>query len=59
LLTVKFVEFFPVPPTVVTAIRPVAAPAGTVAVIWLQEFTLNAAAVPRNVTAVAPVRGYH
>ncbi len=46
-----------VPPGVVTAIVPVVAPVGTVAVIWVAELTVNAvAAVPLNLTAVAPVR---
>src|SRR5207245_3741441 len=41
---------------VVTLIVPVVAPAGTVAVIWVSEFTVNVAVVPLNVTAVAPVK---
>ncbi len=44
------------PPAVVTLMVPVVAPAGTVAVIWVAEFALMAAAVPLNVTLVAPVR---
>ena len=53
-LTVKFVVLLPAPPGVVTEILPVIAPAGTVAVILVSEFTVNAvAAIPPNFTAVA------
>ena len=45
-----------VPPGVVTVTLPVVAPAGTVAVIWVPELTVNVAAVPLKLTAVAPVR---
>ena len=41
---------------VVTEILPVVAPLGTVVVIWVALFTVNAAAVPLNATAVAPVK---
>ena len=42
---------------VVTPMGPVVAPAGTVAVSWVAEFTVNVGAtVPLNVTRVAPVR---
>jgi hypothetical protein len=44
-----------VPLGVVTAIGPDVAPAGTVAVTCVAEFTENVAAVPLKVTAVAPV----
>src|SRR6266545_193390 len=54
-VTSKFVELVAVPPAVVTAIGPVVAPLGTVAVIWASEFTTYAAAVPPNVTEVAPM----
>jgi hypothetical protein len=54
--TVKFVELVPVPEGVVTAIFPVVAPVGTVAVICVDEFTVNVALVPLNVTDVAPVK---
>ena len=55
-VTVKVVELVPVPPGVVTAIGPVEAVAGTVAVTLRSEFTVNvAAAPPLNVTDVAPV----
>ena len=53
----KSVVLVAVPPGVVTAIGPVVAPAGTVDVIWVSEFTVNVvAAVPQNVTADAPVK---
>jgi hypothetical protein len=45
----------PVPPDVVTLILPVTAPTGTVAVIWVAEFTAKLARTPPNRTAVAPV----
>jgi hypothetical protein len=56
--TVKLVRLDPVPPPgVVTLIGPVVAVVGTVAVIWVAEFTVNVVAVTLlNVTAVAPVR---
>jgi hypothetical protein len=44
-----------VPPGVFTSTVPVAAPAGTVVVIKEAETTLKVAAVPLNVTLVAPV----
>jgi hypothetical protein len=53
--TVKFVLVVPVPPEVVTLILPVTAPTGTVAVIWVAEFTAKLARTPPNRTAVAPV----
>jgi hypothetical protein len=53
---VKFVVLVPVPELVVTAIGPVTALVGTVAVIWVGESTVNVvAATPPNVTEVAPV----
>ena len=45
-----------VPPGVVTAMGPVVAPAGTVALTWVDESTVKAASVPLNVTPVAPFR---
>ena len=54
--TVKLPAVVAVPPAVVTASGPVVALAGTVAVIWVLEATVNAAARPLNLTAVAPVR---
>jgi hypothetical protein len=45
------------PPGAVTVITPVVAPAGTVAVILVLEFTVNVvAAVPLKLTAVLPVK---
>ena len=56
-VTVKEAVLVPVPAGVVTATGPVVAPAGTVAVIWVSEVTVNVAAVvPLNFTAVAPVK---
>ena len=56
-LTVKFVELVPVPPEVVTAIVPVVAPAGKVAVICVSLFTVNEAEdVPLKLTTLAPVK---
>src|SRR5712692_3441623 len=50
------VPLLAVPPGVVTAILPVFAPTGTVAVTCVAEFTVNAVALtPPNVTFVAPV----
>jgi len=45
MLTVKFAALVAVPPGVVTLILPVVAPVGTVAVIWVAEFTVNEVAV--------------
>jgi hypothetical protein len=53
---VNGLELVAVPPGVVTEIRPVAAPAGTVAPILVFELTVNGAVVPANLTAVAPVK---
>jgi len=55
LITVKLPALLAVPAGLVTLIGPVAAPAGTVAVIALAEFTVKLALVPLNRTAVAPV----
>ena len=52
----KRVELVPVPAGVLTAILPVLARVGTVAVIRVEELTVNVAEVPLNVTAVAPVK---
>jgi hypothetical protein len=55
--TVKLVALTPVPTGVVTEIRPVTAPAGTVAVIDVAEAVWKvAAAVPPKATDVAPVK---
>ena len=54
-VTVKAEVPDPVPPGVVTEIVPEEAPTGTVAVIEVSERTENAAPIPLNPTAVAPV----
>lgn len=54
--TVKAVLLVAVPPGVVTVIRPVVAPFGTVAVIFASESTVKLADVRLNFTVVAPVR---
>src|SRR5947209_17621473 len=54
-ITVKELALVPLPPAAVTPIVPVVAPAGTVAVICVSEFTAKVAVVPLNFTAVAPV----
>jgi hypothetical protein len=54
--TVKLLALLAVPAEVVTLIGPVIAPAGTVAVIAVAEFTVKPALVPLNRTAVAPVK---
>jgi hypothetical protein len=53
-VTVKLVALVAVPPGVVTAIGPVVAPTGTVAVIWVFESTVKLAVVLLNFTAEAP-----
>ena len=55
-ITVKAVALVAVPPGVVTAIGPVVARAGTVAVILVSETTVKVARVPLNLTAEAPVK---
>ena len=52
LLTVKLVVLVAVPPGAVTLIGPVVAVEGTVAVIWVAEFTTNVAVTLLKVTAV-------
>ena len=54
-ITVKLVELCEVPPGVVTASGPVAAPEGTVAVIWVSELNVNVAPTPLKATALTPV----
>jgi len=54
--TTKSVGLVAVPPGVVTVIFPVVALAGTVVEIWIAELTVNEAAVPLNLTEVAPVK---
>ena len=49
----KVAELVAVPPVVVTAIFPVIAPVGTIAVIWRSETTVNVvAATPPKLTPV-------
>jgi len=55
-MTEKLLGLGAVPAGVVTLIVPDVAPAGTVAVILIAELTVNAADVPLNLTAVAPVK---
>ncbi len=58
-VTVKFVELAPVPSSVVTLMGPVVAPDGTLAVIFVLEFTVKvAAAVVLNFTSVAPEKWF-
>jgi hypothetical protein len=52
----KFVALVAVPPGLITRIRPVVAPPGTVAVIRVALFTVKDAATLLNVTEVAPVK---
>jgi hypothetical protein len=54
--TVKLVVLVAVPPGAVTEIRPVVAPAGTVAVILVEDFTTKDEVTLLNATAVAPVK---
>jgi len=55
--TVKDATLVPVPPAVVTAIGPLVAPLGTVALIDVSEPAENVVAgVPLNVTLLAPVK---
>lgn len=53
---VKSAELVAVPPGVVTAMRPLTAVDGTVAVIWVLELTTKVAATPPKLTCVAPVK---
>jgi len=55
-VTVKFEVDVAVPLGVVTEIVPVVAPAGTVVLTWVALLKVNAAIVPLNLTAVAPVK---
>src|SRR6185503_19573576 len=55
-VTVNDPELCPVPPAVVTLIRPVVAPAGTVALICAEDTTVKLAEVPLNLTDVAPLK---
>ena len=55
-VTSKFVLLVPVPAEFSTAIGPSVAPVGTVAVIWVGEFTVKVAEMPLKRTAVVPVK---
>jgi hypothetical protein len=55
-VTLKLLELVAVPCGVWTEIAPVEAPAGTVAVICVEELTVNVADVPAKRTEVAPVK---
>jgi hypothetical protein len=55
-VNVKLLALSAVPAGVVTPRGPVVAPAGTVAWIAVSEVTVNVAALPLNVTAVAPMK---
>ena len=55
-ITMKLFVLITVPPGVVTPSGPVVAPAGTVACIPVSEVTVKLAALPLNVTDVAPVK---
>lgn len=55
-VTVKSDVLVAVPPGVVTLMRPVVAPVGTVAVILVAELTMKVAVTPLNLTEVAPVK---
>jgi hypothetical protein len=54
--TAKATVLVAIPAGVVTAIGPVIAFAGTLVVIWVEEFTTKAAGAPLKVTAVAPAK---
>src|SRR3989442_4435817 len=54
--TVKLLALLAVPPEVVTLIGPVVAPLGTVAAMEGDGFTVKAALIPLNSTALAPVK---
>jgi hypothetical protein len=56
-VTVNVAALETVPPGVVTKILPMRAPVGTVAVIWVSEFTVKLVALmPPKLTLVAPVK---
>ena len=55
-VTVKLLPLEAVPAVVVTRIGPVVAALGTVAVIWVLEFTVKLAPVLLKATAVAAVK---
>ncbi len=55
-VTVKLPVLVPVPEAVVTVMRPVVAPEGTVAVSWVVLTGVNVAEVPLSVTLVTPLK---
>ena len=55
-ITVNVAALVAVPAGVVTAMAPLVAPAGTLAVIWLAELTMYVALLPLKVTELAPVK---
>jgi hypothetical protein len=55
-MTAKLVTLVATPPGVVTAIVPLEAPAGTMAVICVAEFTVKPAAAPLKATAPTPMK---
>src|ERR1039458_9273969 len=55
-VTMKELELMTVPLGIVTLMKPLLSFAGTVALIWELEFTMNAALTPLNVTAVAAAK---
>src|SRR6185369_13627095 len=55
-VTVNEPVLCPVPAAVVTLIRPVVAPAGTVALICADDTTVKVAVTPLNLTDVAPLK---
>jgi hypothetical protein len=55
-VTTKSTVLVPLPDGPVTTMRPVVAPAGTTAVIWVGELMTKVVATPLKVTAVAPVK---
>src|SRR5262245_31489016 len=55
-VVVKLAVLAAVPDTVVMAMGPVVAPAGTVALVWVAESAVKVALVPLKLTAVAPMK---
>jgi hypothetical protein len=55
-MTTKLVPLVAVPSGVVTVMGPVVAPAGTIAVIWVEVTTVNVALTPLKRTSVVPVK---
>jgi len=55
-VTVKFVELVAAPLGLVTVMGPVKAPEGTMAVIWVEEFTVKVADVVLNLTSLTSMK---